>query len=161
MHVRHLSRSGDSLEVEGGMPLHAGERTFIRTIPNVRGTLLHQTGALVGRATALTLTQQEHVLAKSAGSTILERSNDRRPMRGRSRDSHLVDLTQYGCWCSPPVAVQKLPTALIYVQALRKEVETADHTLSTANEDLGLASSDCDTRDELTGEVWAGFRRSL
>jgi hypothetical protein len=59
------------------------------------------------------------------------------------------------------VAVQKLHTALIYVQALRKEVETADHTISAANEDLGLASSDCDTRDELTGEVWAGFRRSL
>ncbi|KAJ7914969.1 hypothetical protein B0H13DRAFT_2270541 [Mycena leptocephala] len=50
---------------------------------------------------------------------------------------HLVQAHRNTCELKKTVAVQRLHTALLYVQGLRKEVETADHTLSAANEDLG------------------------
>jgi hypothetical protein len=58
-------------------------------------------------------------------------------VHGAEKLLHLGQAQRNTCELKKTAAVQRLHTALLYVQMLRKEVETAEHTLSATNEDLG------------------------
>ncbi|KAJ7510145.1 hypothetical protein B0H11DRAFT_1900506 [Mycena galericulata] len=50
---------------------------------------------------------------------------------------HLVRVHQNTCELNKNLALKKLHEALLYVQILRNELETADHSLSAASNDIG------------------------